>query len=267
MQRSGVLEAETRDTLAVQVAEPVNCADAGGPLTFPQDATWGPWGHSPHWHPHHQFLSAAVGTCRMTVGESRFEVSRERGVWIPRGMVHSARYGEDFVALPFLMDAQGPSEPTVLEIAPALRRTLVAWQWAEDDAPERACYEQELLAALGRPGNPTSLSVTEPRGTLTAPIAAYLRQDPSSDRTLTQWALVLHTSVASLRRAFLAETGVSYSQWRTRYRLNLSLPGLLAGRPVAVVAREVGFTNNGYTQAFRRHLGCAPSSFGTPRQR
>lgn len=266
MQRSGVLEAETRDALAVQGAEPLSCADAGEPQTFPQDAIWGPWGHSPHWHPRHQFLSAAAGTCRMTVGERQFEVSRERGVWIPRGMVHSARYCEDFVALPFLLDAQGPSEPTALEIAPALRRTLVAWQWAEA-SDERAGYEQDLLTALGQPGTPARLSVTEPRGPLTAPVAAYLRRDPASDRTLDQWALILHTSVASIRRAFLAETGISYSRWRTRYRLNLSLPGLLAGRPVAVVAREVGFTNNGYTQAFRRHLGCAPSSFGTPRQR
>lgn len=239
---------------------------AESPDTLPLDARWGPWGHSPHWHPRHQFLTAAAGSCVLTIGDGGFRVSRTRGVWIPRGVVHSAHYGEEFVALPFQVAEDGPTEPTVVEITTSLRRLLLAWQWSRR-GPQRTWYEREFTRGLRQANVRTPLLVLEPTGELTGPVVAHLRQHPASDRTLAEWAPLLHTSVASLRRAFLAETGISYSQWRTRYRLNRSLPGLLAGRPIAVVAREVGFTNNGYTQAFRRHLGCLPSGFVTSGER
>jgi len=81
-------------------------------------------------------------------------------------------------------------------------------------------------------------------------------------RTLDEWARELHTSSASIRRAFRAETGMPFSQWRTMFRLNASLRYLQDGMPVSVVANRVGFeSSNGYAMAVRRHFSCRPTEF------
>jgi len=103
---------------------------------------------------------------------------------------------------------------------------------------------------------------------LTGPVAQSLRVRPNDIRTLDEGARQLHTSSASIRRAFRAETGMPFSQWRTMFRLNASLPYLQAGIPVSVVANRVGFeSSNGYAMAFRRHFSCRPTEFARTTRR
>ncbi|MFE6856620.1 helix-turn-helix transcriptional regulator, partial [Streptomyces sp. NPDC057674] len=85
---------------------------------------------------------------------------------------------------------------------------------------------------------------------------------PEDQRTATEWAESLHTSSTSLRRAFRNETGLAFSEWRTRVRLNRSLDLLDRGHLVSAVAARVGFTStNGYILAFRKHFDCTPGAW------
>lgn len=99
-------------------------------------------------------------------------------------------------------------------------------------------------------------------------MAGALLRSPEDQRTATEWAESLHTSSTSLRRAFRNETGLAFSEWRTRVRLNRSLDLLDRGHQVGTAAR-VGFVStNGYIMAFRRHFGCTPGAWikGRPGQ-
>jgi|GEM_PF-1039035 len=98
------------------------------------------------------------------------------------------------------------------------------------------------------------------RGPLTAPIAQALVDDPASTLTLDEWAARLHVSPVSIRRAFLTETGMPFSRWRTRARLRLAVERLRAGEPVTAVAHAVGMSHNGLLAACRRDLGLPPSA-------
>ncbi|MFG2989441.1 helix-turn-helix transcriptional regulator [Streptomyces sp. NPDC048257] len=72
----------------------------------------------------------------------------------------------------------------------------------------------------------------------------------------------LYTSSTSLRRAFRAETGMPFSEGRTRLRLNHSLSLLEQGQLVSTAAARVGFVStNGYIVAFRRHSGQTPGAY------
>ncbi|MFE0729914.1 helix-turn-helix domain-containing protein [Streptomyces antibioticus] len=70
------------------------------------------------------------------------------------------------------------------------------------------------------------------------------------------WAAALCTGSTSLLRAFRAETGTAFSEWRTRPRRNHSPALLDQGQLVGAVAARVGLVSaDRCIPAFRRHFG------------
>lgn len=231
-------------------ASPATIADAGV-----DDLQW--WGHDPHSHDAPQLLYAANGSCVVEVDGVEFRADQGTAVWIAAHAEHSARFDDEFVPISVL---PAPARPggalaCALAIDATLRTLLLRYARVDDfaalgqlldriqDAPELAHQEAPL---------------TIPRGRLTGPIASAFEADPSHDSTLDEWALALHCSVTSLRRAFLAETGLSFTEWRTRFRVEQAIPLLERGAQVSLVAARVGMTHNGFTNAFRRTLGHTP---------
>ncbi|MBF6329716.1 helix-turn-helix transcriptional regulator [Nocardia transvalensis] len=93
-------------------------------------------------------------------------------------------------------------------------------------------------------------------------VAEALLRDPADDRTLAQLAVGAAASPRTLARLFLAETGITFGQWRTQIRLAASLPLLAAGLPVARIAERVGYgTASAYVAAFRRAVGVSPGRY------
>ncbi|MFD7847079.1 helix-turn-helix transcriptional regulator [Nocardia sp. NPDC059764] len=102
----------------------------------------------------------------------------------------------------------------------------------------------------------------EPR---TRRVAELLRADPADQRTLAELADAVATSPRTLARGFLAETGITFGQWRTQLRLAASLPLLAAsGLPVARIAARAGYsTASAYVAAFHREVGVSPARYFT----
>lgn len=248
MQRSSSPQRLVNSTIAA--------ASEAAPLAA--TARFGAWGHDEREHPNGQFIYAAAGSCTVTAVGSAYPVDETRAVWIPPRIPHSARFGSAFSRfLRFTGTVGLRTAPVVVVVRAEFRRALLASVW-EDNGID-ALVATEIARATGTAPD-GGLAVIEPIGPLTAPIAAALRRNPADDRTLDAWARELHSSSVSIRRAFRQETGLSYSAWRTRVRLNASLDGLRLGRPISTVAHEVGFSHNGLLAAFHRHLDCAPSS-------
>lgn len=81
--------------------------------------------------------------------------------------------------------------------------------------------------------------------------------------TLSDVCAAVGTSERSLRRAFLAETGIPWRQYLLQSRL-LQAIALLAqpGPTVLAIATDVGFQSlSGFTRAFRRYSGETPLSY------
>lgn len=229
------------------------------PTTPVPDTGFGPWGHDEHSHPYGQLLYAIVGTCVLSCDGVAYPVGENRAVWLPPGLAHSARFAPGFA--PLVVDTgtemRHPT-PLVLTVSAELRSVLIASLLTDDDPGELVVRELERVRS--RPDLGT-LVVAAPSGALTGPIAAALSADPGDPRTLEEWAHQLHAGSASIRRAFRDETGLAFSEWRTRRRLTAALELLQAGRPVSVVASRVGLTHHGLVAAFQRHLGRPPSSY------
>lgn len=114
--------------------------------------------------------------------------------------------------------------------------------------------------------NPTSegfASPAMPQARGARAVAEELIRDPALDLTVEQWASRVLFSARTLRRDFLADTALTFEQWRLLCRLGAAVEFLAAGYDVDQVAARVGFASrNGLTRAFKGRFGLTPHEFG-----
>ncbi|MEU4423803.1 AraC family transcriptional regulator [Actinoplanes sp. NPDC024001] len=219
------------------------------------------WGNPPHAHDEHLFLYVPLGRIVITVAGREYPVDGSTGLWVPAKAEHSGWFSRDALIISELFDAWehrlphgGPASVEVTAFA--RERLLARHRIGVDDLGDTALFT--LLAGL----RGSRLSLPEPRSPIARAVARRLAEAPEDQRTATEWAALHYTSSTSLRRAFRAETGLAFTEWRTRLRLNHSLDLLAKGMLVGAVAARVGFTSaNGYILAFRRHFGETPGAY------
>ncbi|WP_236577218.1 AraC family transcriptional regulator [Streptomyces sp. MBT55] len=122
----------------------------------------------------------------------------------------------------------------------------------------------EALAAEERHLPPDALAPpTMPRARGARAVAEELMRDPALDLTVERWASRVLSSARTLRRDFLADTGLTFERWRLHCRLDAAAEFLAAGYDVDQVAALVGFASrNGLTRAFKGQFGLTPHEFG-----
>ncbi|MEU5164380.1 AraC family transcriptional regulator [Streptomyces sp. NPDC020875] len=220
-------------------------------------------GHPTHVHDYHQFLHVPLGRIVVTASAlgTEYEVTPSTGLWLPAGLPHSARFDPDALVVSETFDSGRYRLPyrgaTAVAVGTARRRALLARMREHGSAPDDDALFAELTAG---PADrlPLPCPISEPARA----VADGLLRRPDDPRTADEWARALYTSSTTLRRAFRAETGIAFSEWRTRLRLNRSLELLAEGQLVGTVASRVGFVStNGYILAFRKHFGRTPGAY------
>ncbi len=228
------------------------------------DAWVGADGHGEHSHDWHQFLFVPIGHCVVFSQGRAHHLSESVGLWMPAGVRHSARFDEDCLIVPLGWDTEdltrAPETVREVSIDGPRRRLLFAAARCEDE-PSAEVAERLLEGPYAK------LPLPQPQSRAARAVAQALHQSPDDNRTATAWAETYFASATSLRRAFLTETGLTFSEWRTRLRLNCSLDLLAQGQQVSTVAARVGFASaNGYILAFRRYFAQTPGAFALERR-
>ena len=96
-------------------------------------------------------------------------------------------------------------------------------------------------------------------------VAARLRADPADERTLAELGAAAGASERTLSRLFRQETGMSFPQWRTQFRLQHALVLLADRTPVTTTALACGWSNpSAFIDTFRRAFGTTPGRFYSP---
>jgi AraC-like DNA-binding protein len=235
-----------------------------GDFAVPQ-GRWFDW----HSHLNHQLAWAASGVALVRIGTRTWVLPSGRALWIPARTGHStgASVAMDLRSL-YLDPARCPvnwAQPTVIAV-PALLRELIVHLGAAELTPPARRRAEGVLFDLLAPVPTTVLEVPEPRDERLRPMSAALRADPTDGRTLDAWGQLVGASARNLARLFLADTGMTFGQWRTQLRLQAALPLLARGMAVGRVAGRVGYaTPSAFVAAFRRAVGVPPAAyFGWP---
>ncbi|ODU99834.1 MAG: AraC family transcriptional regulator [Rubrivivax sp. SCN 70-15] len=231
---------------------------------------------TPHHHPWAQLAWSVSGVARITTEHSTYLVPASRAVWIPAGMVHAVTAVEaaELRALYVRADAFGLDLPPwqvcrVIEVS-ALLRELVLQMDIERDrgaapAPALLARERRLgelaIDELQRAA-PVRLGIELPRDKRLRALCEAVLADPGRHDRLAGWAAEVGASPRTVARLFRQQLGTSFGPWRQQVLLARALTLAAQGRPMGLIASDLGYASaSAFTAMVRRSVGAPPARF------
>jgi AraC-like DNA-binding protein len=219
------------------------------------------------WHTHHdhQLAWAASGVLTVRTDREAWVLPPTRSLFIPAGVRHETlSTGNATMRAVYLRPDVCPIDWQVC--TPVAASTLLAEVigYLEDASldPQRRAHGETMLVDLLEPVTMTNIDVRIPADERARAVAQSLFGNPADGRTLADWGRDVGASERTLARAFLADTGLSFGQWRGLLRVRAATVALATGEPVARVARQVGYeSTSAFVAAFRRATGTTPAAY------
>ncbi|PLK48023.1 helix-turn-helix domain-containing protein [Uliginosibacterium sp. TH139] len=223
---------------------------------------------APHSHPRGQLLWAAEGVLRVTTEVDVWIVPASHAVWIPGGHIHqlvtetSARTRNLYIdpSIPVRQQTPGCS---MLLLTPLMREIILRLTSASA-ANDNACRQRLGLVAIdeieGLEATPQNLPAGQ--DARLRRLIGHLLRHPDEQRLLPELSRIAGASVRTLERLFVAETGMSFRQWRSRLRLLNAIELLRQGKSSTTVAHSLGYRSaSAFVAAFGQHFGRSPQNF------
>ncbi|WP_299664096.1 AraC family transcriptional regulator [uncultured Psychromonas sp.] len=93
-------------------------------------------------------------------------------------------------------------------------------------------------------------------------LVSYIVLHPKQSLSLVELSRLAGASVRTIERLFKTETGMTFRQWRSRFRLMNALVQLSEGESSTAVAYELGYKSvSSFIQAFKIQFGCTPQEY------
>ncbi len=242
--------------------------DAARPLVVAGASVARPHRVAEHAHRRRQLLYATGGLAHVRIGEQRWTLTHNQGIWIPEGLRHEVSSHDSLSYRSVFVDpaaASGLSLPDGPVTIPAILHELIgeAREFGvsyECDTPEfrliSVLFDQ--LDQLQK----TELPIPLPHDQRLQAQCRKFLADPASDMTQQQWASACGLGSRTMARMFWRETGMSFLAWRERVRLLLAIDRLRSGALVTTVALDLGYkSSSAFSAMFRRVTGSAPSRY------
>jgi AraC-like DNA-binding protein/quercetin dioxygenase-like cupin family protein len=218
-----------------------------------------------HRHGVHQLSFAGTSAIALGVADRTWVLPRGRGLWVPAGVSHSVEpIGAAEMITLWFEPERCPvpwDRPTVVD-ADELLLALVDRLLDESLTTAERTRSERVLFDVLQPVPVDRLDLALPSDDRARRVAEAVLLDPGDARTLSAWGRAVGASERTLMRAFRAETGIGFQEWRTRARMAAALRLLLTDTPVSAIAPAVGYTTtSAFSAAFRRTMGAPPSAF------
>ena len=199
-------------------------------------------------------------------------VPPQRAVWVPPRIRHAIRC-RSAVSLRtlYVSGAQHcglPKRCTVVAVSPLLRALIIELCEGKPGTQRRRALCALVLSELVElPA--IAIHLPEPRDARLQRLTAALKRQPADGRTLSAWAAAAGASPRTLTRLFIAETGMTFRQWRRQARLIAAIEQLARREPVTSLAFDLGYNSvSAFIEAFRKTFGVTPYRyFRQPGQR
>lgn len=221
----------------------------------------------PHSHPRSQLTYCSSGVMMVVAAEAVFMLPPRRAIWIPAHLVHEVQCRGPVSAYTLYIDPAldpNPQAARVIEVSDLVRALVFEvghFHPAYDMEGREGAIASLLLSEIRRMAvTPSDLPM--PRDPRLLRVCHALMDDPADQRDLDEWASLAAMGRRTFTRAFRRETGAGLATWRQQVRLMAAIPMIEAGKPVAIVAYEVGYESpSAFTATFHRVFGMPPSAF------
>ncbi|MFS2034215.1 AraC family transcriptional regulator [Polaromonas sp. CT11-55] len=222
------------------------------------------------WHQHHrgQVFCVEAGLIHVQTAHGSWLLPPYRAGWMPPDVPHRVRVSGALTGWSLLVtpkaSEQLPDSPCVIGISEVLRalvRRAAEWDKCSPLAPDQEHVVEVILDEIRRAPH-ESLHLPMPAHPRLERIARAILQEPGSARTLQAWADWGAMSPRTLRRQMLAETGLSFAQWRQQAQLTQALEMLARGESVTQVSDALGYASaSNFIAMFRRAFGDSPARY------
>lgn len=230
---------------------------------------------SAHQHDWGQVTYAIDGAVQVNANHQTWFVPPQRAIWIPAHVIHEVRTLEraKLRAIhiePSMVPIAG-EECVVLEVSSLMRELVRALtdvelsqnyqtgdvRHTQREAHLTACLLDELAHAA-----PLPLNVPMPRDNRLRSLCEILIADPASNLSLQDLSKQVGASERTLARLFQSEMQMSFGLWRQQMRLARAAPLIFSGKPLSVVAAELGYASqSAFSAMFKKTFGQSPSRF------
>jgi AraC-like DNA-binding protein/quercetin dioxygenase-like cupin family protein len=221
-----------------------------------------------HFHDRDQLVYASRGVMTIWTRDGTWVVPPYRAVWIPAEIPHTiAMSGAVAMRTLYFKPRLAKTLPRdcCVIIVSALLKELILY----------ACTFHALKKTVKGQDHLIGVIVHQLKTVQTVPlqlphladprlvrIAEILTNDPSDQRTLTQYCRVSGASKRSIERLFQQEIEMTFGKWRQQLRLMEGMRLLAEGAKVTHAALESGYsTPSSFISMFRNALGVTPASY------
>jgi AraC-like DNA-binding protein len=237
----------------------------------------------PHSHAWAQVAISIFGVARITAGHSTYLVPAWRAVWIPAAIEHVVTVVEAAELRTLYVhqepDRPGPGVPReasgawrvcrVLEVSALLRELVLQLDVGMDGLEPMTAPMLERERRLGdlvldelRRAAPVRLGIRLPQDKRLRAMCEAVLEDPSRHATLEGWAGETAASTRTVARLFRQELDTSFRPWRQQVLLAHALRLAAQGKPMGLIAADLGYASpSAFTAMVRRAVGQPPSRF------
>lgn len=206
------------------------------------------------------------GRSHLVVNGETWELTSAQLLWVPVGEPHSLVVDADSVVFPLFFGADESATTldtvTHVPVDPDLHTLLLAYLQTEMSIIQPTVNIARQILAILEHAAEVPLVTPMPTSGPAREAAEILRFNPGDDRTLAELAAAIHTSVRTLERGFLEQTGLSFRRWRISVRMEAAMLLLRSGAALSAVAYRVGYRDaTAFRRAFKGHSGLTPGAY------
>lgn len=222
------------------------------------------------WHQHirGQLFCVETGLIQVYTENGSWLLPPCRAGWMPPNVSHKVRVSGAMSGWTLFMEptfcAGLPDEPCVVMISPllkALADRVTCWDIDVSMSPEKERIGMVILDEIRRSPH-ESLHIPMPKSSRLLRIAHAIIEKPDNVRLLDEWAEYGAMSSRTLRRLFIKETGLNFTQWNQQVKLMHALNMLAQGKSVSVISDTLGYsTPSNFIAMFRKVLGDTPAHY------
>ncbi|ABO57765.1 MULTISPECIES: AraC family transcriptional regulator [Burkholderia] len=220
-----------------------------------------------HAHARGQLVGTLSGLVSIGLDDQQWVVPAIHAVWIPPHFRHSLHsFGPIAGWSAFIAPARCaslPAAPRAIRTTPLLREAVqraASWDGAALDAAQTRIADVILDEIAAAPAE--SLGLIRPQEPRLARITDALAANLADNRRLEEWAEWAGIGARTMSRRFVAETGLTFAQWRQQARLLRALEKIADGAPVTTIALDLGYDNvSAFIDMFRRATGTTPGKY------